>query len=290
MIRKEIQETFTMLRWLRRQPKKLGLALSGGGARGLAHIGVLKVLEREGIPIHYLSGASMGGIVAAAYAYGISARELEVEAIKMGGLRELAKLVDILPPRRGLLDGKNVRLYLSQLIPEGITFDQLRIPTALKAVDLHQGVEVDLMEGSVLDAALATSAFPGIFPPFTRGDMHLVDGGVLNNLPVDLLKRLGAEATLAINVSPSFKGKASDPPPSLARLPNLAFDVYLTLLLMTRTLTLTHLQDRPPDLLIEPVIPNSIGLFSGFTHTKDVIKIGERAAEDALGKIRDLLR
>jgi NTE family protein len=267
----------------------LGVALSGGGARGLAHIGVLKVLEREGIPIHCLAGASMGGIIAAAYASGTSAIELEAEAIKMGELRELARLVDIRPPRRGIVAGKNVRSYLSQLIPAGITFDQLNIATALKAVDLHRGVEIDLTEGLVLDAVLATSAFPGIFPPFILGDMHLVDGGVLNNLPVDLLKRLGAEVTLAVNVSPSFNGNASDPPPSLARLPNFAFDVYLTLLLMTRTLTLTRLQDQPPDLLIEPTIPTSVGLFSGFTHPEQIIAMGEQAAEAALTEIHKLL-
>ena len=289
MIRKGIQEYPIMLRWLRGRSDKLGVALSGGGARGLAHIGVLKVLEREGIPIHCLSGASMGGVVAAAYASGTSAEDLEAEALKMGGLRELAKLVDIRPPRRGLLDGKNVRRYLSQLIPEGITFDQLHIPTALKAVDLNQGMEVDLTEGLVLDAVLATSAFPGIFPPFTRGDMHLVDGGVLNNLPIDLLKRLGANATLAVNVSPIFEGKASDPPPSLARLPIFAFDIYLTILLMTRTLTMNQVKQQPPDILIEPEIPISIGLFSGFTHPEEVIKIGERAAESALDQIHKLV-
>jgi NTE family protein len=278
-----------MSRWFRTRPQRLGLALSGGGARGLAHIGVLKVLERESIPIHCLSGASMGGIIAAAYASGTSAEALETEAIRMGGLRELVKLVDIRPPRRGLLAGENVRHYLSQLIPDGMSFDQLRIPLALKSVDLQRGVEVDLTEGLVIDAVLATSAFPGIFPPFTRGGMHLVDGGVLNNLPVDLLKRLGAEVTMAVNVSPSFHGKANIPSPSLARLPNFAFDVYLTVVLMTRTITQTRLKEQPPHILIEPDIPISFGLFSGFTHPHRVIEIGEQAAEAALPQINKQL-
>jgi NTE family protein len=278
-----------MFRLFRKRSNKLGVALSGGGARGLAHIGFLKVLEREGIPIHCLSGASMGGVVAAAYASGMSAQELEAEAVKMGGVRELVKLVDIRPPRRGLLAGDNVRHYLSQLIPEGITFEQLRIPTALKAVDLHRGVEVDLHEGLVLDAVLATSAFPGLFPPLVRDDLRLVDGGVLNNLPVDLLKALGANATLAVNVSPHFGGYTSDRPPSLARLPEFTFDIYLTLLLMTRTMTMDRLRHKPPDLLVEPEIPLSIGLFSGFTHPEDVIAIGEHAAEGALEQIRKLI-
>ncbi|TFH37583.1 MAG: patatin-like phospholipase family protein [Anaerolineales bacterium] len=276
--------------WFRRQKRRLGLALSGGGARGLAHIGVLKVLEREGVSIHCLSGASMGGIIAAAYACGTSVEELELEAIKMGTLRELARLVNIRPPHRGLLAVENVRTYLAQLIPDGITFEQLRIPMALKAVDLHRGIEVGLSDGLVLDAVLATSAFPGVFPPFMRGDMQLVDGGVLNNLPVDLLHNLGAEVTLAINVSPSFGGDESDPSYSPLRLPNFAMDVYRSVLLMTRILSMRRLQDQPPDVLIEPEFPISIGFFSGFTHVHEAIAVGERAAEAELGEIRRLVR
>ena len=119
--------------------------------------------------------------------------------------------------------------------------------------------------------------------------MHLVDGGVLNNLPVDLLTTLGANVSLAINVSPSFEGATSDPPPSLARLPLFAFDVYLTILLMTRMLTIRRLQQQQPDLLVEPELPVSIGLFSGFTHPKEVIAAGEHAAQASLEHIKRLL-
>lgn len=278
-----------MFNLFRKQPRKLGLTLSGGGSRGLAHIGVLKVLEREQVPIHCLSGSSMGGIVAAAYACGIPIDELEREATRMGGVRELAKLVDLRPPRRGLLAGENVREYLARLIPEGITFEELKIPTALKSVDLQSGVEVDFTTGMVLDAVVATSAFPGIFPPLEYQGMYLVDGGVLNNLPVDLLKPMGANRTLAVNVSPPFNGAASDPPPSVARLPNFAFDIYLTVLLMTRTLTERRLEQRPPDLLIEPAIPLTYGLFSGFTAPQEVIALGEAAAEASLKQIIKLI-
>ncbi len=278
-----------MFRFFRKREKKLGLSLSGGGARGLAHIGVLKVLEREGIPVHCLSGSSMGGIVAAAYARGLSAEEIEGEAVKMGAFRELAKLVDLRPPRRGLLAGQSVRSYLAHFIPEGLTFEELPIPLALKAVDLQRGVEVTLMKGSVLDAVQATTAFPGVFPPFEINGMRLVDGGVLNNLPVDLLKKLGADISLAVNVSPKFNGDASDPPPSLTRLPEFAFDIYLTLLLMTRTMTMNRLRRQPPNLLIEPEIPLSFGLFSGFTKPEDGIAYGEEAAEKALKKIQRLI-
>jgi NTE family protein len=231
----------------------------------------------------------MGGIIAAAYACGLSIDRLEGEAIRMGGVRELAKLVDIRPPRRGLLAGESVRSYLAQLIPEGMTFEQLSIPAALKAVDLNSGTEVDFSAGLVLDAVVATSAFPGIFPPFEYEGMYLIDGGVLNNMPVDLLKSLGANRTLAVNVSPPFDGATSAPPPTFARLPDLAYDIYLTVLLMTRALTERRIEHQPPDLVIEPDIPLSYGLFSGFTQPREVIAYGERAATEALENIRDLL-
>ncbi len=278
-----------MFRLFQKRPKKLGLTLSGGGSRGLAHVGVLKVLEREGIPIHCLSGSSMGGIIAAAYACGISIDKLEHEAIHMGDMRELARLIDLRPPRRGLLASESVRDYLAQLIPKGITFDELNIPTALKSVDLYSGTEFNFTQGLVLDAVMATSAFPGIFPPFEFEGKYLVDGGVLNNLPVDLLKPLGANRTVAVNVSPPFDGAVTNPPPSVAKLPNFAFDIYLTVLLMTRTLTQRRLEQRPPDLLIEPAIPLTYGLFSGFTQPYEVIEIGEKAAEQALPQIQGLL-
>jgi NTE family protein len=137
----------------------VGLTLSGGGARGLAHIGVLKVLERRAVPIDCISGASMGGVLAAAYASGLSPQMLESLALRMARLRRLVRLVDLRPPRRGLLAGTKLRSYLAQFIPPGLTFADLRLPLALEAVDLRTGEEVALAEGPVLDAALATSAF-----------------------------------------------------------------------------------------------------------------------------------
>ena len=113
-------------RLFRRKPRtlKIGLALSGGGVRGLAHIGVLKVLEREGVPIHFLAGTSAGGLVAAAYAAGRSAQGLEPEALQMTTPRRMITLVERIRPWRGLLSGDKVRDYLAQWLGE-LTFDQL---------------------------------------------------------------------------------------------------------------------------------------------------------------------
>ena len=118
---------------------KIGLALSGGGARGLAHIGVLKVLEQEGIPIDCLAGTSMGGLIAAAYAAGLSPDFLEQEAVHMGSVRQLLTLAEPPLPRRGLFEGQKVSEYLRGHLGER-TFDDLRMPLALVAVDLDGGV------------------------------------------------------------------------------------------------------------------------------------------------------
>jgi len=108
----------------KKPPRKIGLALSGGGARGLAHIGVLKVLEQEGIPIDYLAGTSMGGVIAAGYAAGLGPEFMEQEALRMTSLRRLLPLTDLSPLRRGLFEGRKVRQYLVGHLGN-CTFDDL---------------------------------------------------------------------------------------------------------------------------------------------------------------------
>lgn len=269
----------------------IGLALSGGGARGLAHIGVLKVLEREKIRVDCISGTSMGGIIAALYAAGWDGNSLEREALRMTGVRELIKLVDIRPPRRGLLAGQNVRDYLAEFIDPQLTFEDLKIPTALKAVDINSGEQVDLKTGNLLDAVLATSAFPGIFPHVKVDDRSLVDGGVLNNLPLDLVVQMGAKKILAVDVSPRYP--SADPggaPPTISRLPTMAQDVYRTVMLMLHAITETRIEHYPPDLLLAPEIPGDIGIFSGFPKAEEIIRAGELAAGQHTAELNSLIR
>ena len=269
----------------------IGLALSGGGARGLAHIGVLKVLERENIRVGCISGTSMGGIIAALYAAGWDALSLEREARRMTGVRELIKLVDIRAPRRGLLSGQNVRDYLAEFIDPQLTFEDLKIPTALKAVDINSGQQVDLKTGNLLDAVLATSAFPGIFPHVKVGDRSLVDGGVLNNLPLDLIAQMGANKILAVDVSPRYPGTDPDgAPATISRLPTMAQDVYRTVMLMLHAITETRIEHFPPDLLLAPEIPCDIGIFSGFPKAEEIIRAGELAADQHTAELNSLVR
>ena len=260
----------------------VGLTLSGGGARGLAHIGVLKVLEREGIPIDCLSGASMGGILGAVYAAGYSASELEDMALGMARPRRLVHLVDFGPPRRGLLAGHKLRAYLAQFLPPELTFADLRLPLALEAVDLDAGREVALTQGSVLRAALATSAFPGVLPPVEWQSRRLVDGGLLDNLPVDLVRGLGAEMVIAVNVGPMPNEPDMLEPALSSHLPGFMRTALDAVWLLSNARTWARLQEDKPDILIHPHLPPDIGTFSSFTRAAEIIAIGEEAANRAL--------
>jgi len=271
-------------------PKKsIGITLSGGGARGLAHIGVLKVLAREGVEVAALSGASMGGIIAALYANGMTPDELEDEALRMSNMRNLLTLIDIKPPRRGLIAGDRVRSYLSRYIPPDLTFDQLNIPLVLEAVDPEAGQERPIEEGSVLDALMATSAFPGVFPAVTIDGMKLIDGGVLYNLPVHLLDRFSVDSRLAVDVSPDLGSDTPlRPPAELSFVPEFARDLYHATQLMAVALTHAHLREQPPDLLLRPQLAPDIGFFISFTQADRIIATGEEAGENAIEEIRSL--
>lgn len=269
----------------------VGLALSGGGARGLAHIGVLKVLEREGIPIDCLAGSSMGGIIAAAYSAGVTVAELEEEALRMAKLRELMKLVDPLPPRRGLLAGKRLRAYLSRFVDPRLTFRDLNLPLALTAVDLLSGEEIHLDEGPVIDALLATCAFPGVLPPVASNGYWLVDGGLLNNLPVDVVRNLGAEVVIASNVTPdSVPENPLEAPETLRLLPDFLWDSYRAITLLGRALTRIRIIDAKPEILIQPALPSDIGIFSSFPRATEIIAVGEREAYQCLPQLSEAIR
>jgi len=185
---------------MEKQEPKIGLALSGGGARGLAHIGVIKVLCREGIPIDCMAGTSMGSIITAFYAAGFSVEKIEEIAFQNSRVRELAKLVDLTPNRRGLLEGNRVRSYFTQLFGKDHQIEDLFLPVAINAVDLVSSKEQVFTKGSLLQAMFASFAVPGIFSPIHYKNMVLVDGGVLNNLPVDHTWKLGADIVIAVDV------------------------------------------------------------------------------------------
>ena len=284
-------------RWLRRGfgPTQVGLALSGGGVRGLAHIGVLKVLEREGVPIHFIAGTSMGGFIAAAYAAGFSPDDLEAEALRFSNPRHLLGFLERSLPRRGLVAKDKVEEYLRQHLGD-VTFDRLRVPLAVVAVDLNSGEKVVLREGSVVEAVRATTALPGVFPPVERDGQLLVDGGLLDNLPADVVREMGADVVIAVDVSTDEKAVAFFAemlqrrrfiPEGLAELVEV---LWRSVVVMQREANRRSLEVANPDVLIRPPIPAGVMVLTGFSRVGEVIRAGEVAAQEALPQVRRLLR
>jgi NTE family protein len=272
--------------------RKVGLVLSGGGARGLAHIGVLKVLQREGIPIDIIAGTSMGAILGAAYGSGKTLVEIENIALKFSRRSELIKLLDLSPRRRGLLEGHRVREFLADFFGDCRTFDHLKYPMAINAVDLITGEEIVFTKGELLPALYATSAIPGIFSPVSFNNHMLVDGGVLNNLPVDQARKLGANLIIAVNVHTELQydnkggGRSSFFP---VRLPGFFQDSYCALIIMMNEMTHRKIVEAKPEIVLFPRMSSQITSITGFTHSKDIIKMGEICTEEALDQIFSIL-
>ena len=277
---------------LYRRPR-VGLALSGGGARGLAHIGVLRVLEREGIPIDFLAGTSMGGVIAAGYAAGMTPDALEQEALAVTRTRRLLRLMDPALPNGGLMRGQRLLAYFEQLFGQQ-KFADLRLPLALVAVDLNTRQEIVLRDGSVAPALRATTAVPGVFMPVETNGCRLVDGGVLNNLPVDVIREMNAEVVIAVDIGPTREagiglwiGNRRWVPEGLSATLRVLDDTLSTL---TTAAQEHKLRQFPPDVLIQPDIPTGVNVLAGYDRAAELIAIGERAAETHLSEIKSLLR
>lgn len=273
---------------------KIGLALSGGGARGLAHIGVLKILEQEGIAIDYLAGASMGGFIAAGYASGLSPDFMKKEALRMSNPRRLLALADPSLPRRGLFEGRKVHKYLAGHLGD-CTFDDLQIPLTLVAVDLNTGQEVHLNQGLVADAVRATIAIPGVFTPVERGGQLLVDGGLLNNLPVDVVRGMGADIIIAVDVFSEALAELHLIQDLRRRryVPNGLVDtvevLWRSLEVMQAEISRRRLVEAHPEVVLRLASPPSVTVFTGFLRAAEVIAVGEKAALEALPRIQSLL-
>ena len=277
----------------KKPPRKVGLALSGGGARGLAHIGVLKILEQEGVPIDYLAGTSMGGLIAAAYAAGLSPDLMEQEALRMASLRRLLALADPSLPRRGLFKGQKVREYLARHLGDR-TFDDLRVPLTLVAVDLNTGREVFLNQGQIADAVRATVALPGIFTPVEWDGQLLVDGGLLDNLPADAVRQMGADVVIAVDVT-SDSGVVASLVEGLHQrryVPSGLVDtvevLWRSLDVMMAEISRRQLAEAHPEVIIRPAIPPDVTVLTGFPRAAEIIAAGEEAAQEALPRIRAL--
>ena len=179
---------------------KIGLVLGSGGARGYAHLGVLQALYEADINIDLVVGTSFGAIVGAGYAAGRNIYELEKIALETGWIK-LLKMVDVAPPK-GIFAGNKLEKFFS-VFTQQKDFSELKIPLTVVATDIKTGEEVLINNGSVSKAMLASSAFPGIFAPVEIDNRWLVDGVLVNPLPIQTAFDMGADIVIAVDVSSS---------------------------------------------------------------------------------------
>ncbi len=176
---------------------KIGLALGGGGCRGIGHIGALKAFDELGIKFDYIAGTSAGSIIGALYAFGLPASKIE-EIAKSMRKKDITKgSIPFLKPAKS----ERLENILNEVFGDITVFSEMKIPLSVVCTDLKTGKEVDFDYGNVAKVVSASCSVPGVFTPVVYEDMHLVDGGLRNNVPVDVVKKMGANIVFAIDVN-----------------------------------------------------------------------------------------
>ena len=211
-----------------------------------------------------------------------------------GGSKEMIKLVDLGLQQAGLIKGARIYDYMMERLGPDLTFDDLGLPIALVAADMITGQQVILQEGPLVDAIRATISVPGVFVPVERGSYKLVDGGILNNVPADVVRDLGADIVIAVDVM-DYYGKDHRGSPSVRGqlpfdfVPQYLEDLWQVQMIMIDTLTEFRFQRAKPDIVIRPELPDEITLFVGFHRGAEAIAAGEAAAEEVVPQIKGLL-
>lgn len=274
-----------------KSPPKIGLALGGGGAKGLAHLLALQVFDDLGITPHRIAGTSIGAIIGALYASGVSGRKIEEHVREMmitkgDSLREAlekrkpfkaAKLFDFNFGSRAILKGEKFIEFLYEIV--GVSrFEDLRIPLRIVATDFWTAQETVIEEGDLMEAVNASMALPGVFLPVEKDGRILIDGGAVNPLPYDLLE--DCDLTVAIDVM----GYMSDPDgesPSLFQAISGTFDI------MQKSIIAEKLEHRPPDIYIKPEI-NNINILEFYKIDK-ICKQAKPAQDKLRGELEKIL-
>jgi NTE family protein len=250
----------------------IGLALGGGFARGIVHIGVLKVLEEEGIPVSYVAGTSVGALIGAAYCSGVSTAELEQIAARVR-FRDLARWT---LSRLGFATNQRMISFLNKILKVH-TFEELQIPLAVTATDFVSGEGVIFRSGPLNDAVRASCAYPGVFLPVKVNGRLLVDGMLAHSLPTRPAREMGADKVLAISLKSNWKNNDG---------PRHIFDVIGQCFSIAQDLNCATAR-QCADLVIEPDVTGY--RYDDFEHSPALVKIGEAATRAALPEIRKWL-
>jgi NTE family protein len=275
---------------------KITLALGGGGVRGVAHIGVLRALEKHGFEIAAIAGTSAGGLVGAVYAAGYSTEKMETTVNEMDKNRSFSRQSNDNPSLLGI---SGIAKKLSSLLGDQ-TFDDLKIPFAATAVSLYTGEEIILTKGKVIDAVLATIAVPGVFPSQEIGGRVLIDGGVLDPVPVQVARWMCPDlpvVAVMLHKTPEDWTPENLPlplplpgPTSIVELlsklrPVEAFKIFTrSIEVSSKHLSELSMKIYKPEVLITPRVGH-IGLLQNI-EIKEMIEEGMKATEETLNQIK----
>ena len=254
--------------------KKIGLALGSGTARGLAHIGVLEVLLRMWIHIDMIAGTSMGAMVAAVYAKGEDMETIK-EMAKDLGAKRLSFLRETTLSKTGLISGVKINKSLKSVFGD-MRFEDLKIPFACSATDIESGREVVIDRGLVREGVRASCTVPVILAPIKIEGRYLVDGALVNPVPADLLKKMGADIVIAVNVTPLEydNSNTNDIKKDKRKTPNILSIAFQTVNIIASQRLLACMEHA--DIIISPQVTH-IGR-GDFHRVDELIRYGELAA------------
>jgi NTE family protein len=249
------------------KPAKIALVLGAGVSKGFAHIGVLKILESNKIPIHMIVGTSVGSAVGSLYAYGYNAFELQ----KMSFSIEKGDILDLTIPDNGFIKGEKLEEFINKTL-KNTPMEKLRIPFYAVTTDIQNGQEVVLGKGNTGQAVRASCSIPGIFRPVKIVDKMYVDGGVVSPVAVDAAKRFGADIVIAVDICTGVE----------RALPGNTIETILqSLNIMYSKLALVQVSQA--DVVIRPKVGH-IGS-ADFSKRHEAILEGEKAALEVLPQI-----
>ncbi|MDF3036793.1 MAG: patatin-like phospholipase family protein [Paucimonas sp.] len=258
------------------RPVKIGLALGGGAARGFAHIGVIKILEAQGIKPDIVVGTSAGSLVGALYAAGNNGMALHRMALEMDEAAISDWSVPLFAKVSGVLKGEALQDYVNRSV-HFQPIEKLKIPFGAVAADVNTGASILFRRGNTGLAVRASSAVPGVFQPVKIGEQTYVDGGLVSPVPARFAREMGADLVIAVNISSQPEGQ----------LTSTSVDILLqTFAIMGKTISRHELKEA--DVVIQPKLNNMKS--NDFASRNLAILAGEQAALDALAEIRNKLK
>jgi NTE family protein len=254
-----------------RRPR-IGVALGGGFARGIAHIGVLRVLEQEQIPVDFIAGTSVGALVAASYASGATLDEME----RHGALTKFSDFGRWTLSRMGMASNERLDSYLHRFT-SAQTFAEMKLPLCIVATDLIAGESVHFRDGDIGPALRASCAYPGLFLPVEYRNRILVDGFLTETVPAPAVRKMGAEVVISVHLEP---GLLESRPRNTIEVISRSFSII--------QIAATQSWRAATDVLIEPNVHHI--LWDEFVKTPQLVAAGEEATRAALPRIRAALK